>query len=99
MNIETNDTTLLIDDITELTAANSGEFKNEIRANISQFLKEIIIDCSAIEFIDSSGLGSLISINKSANEVGAELMLKSPSPTATQLLELTRLHRILKITN
>lgn len=97
MNIKTTDTTLLITGITELTAANSGSFKNDVRNSINDQIKEIVIDCNEIEFIDSSGLGSLISINKTANENGAEMSLKSPSPTAIQLLELTRLHRVLKI--
>lgn len=99
MNIETKKTTLLISGITELTAAKSTAFKNDVRDNLGDAIKEVIVDCSLIEFIDSSGLGALISVNKAADQHGAELSLKSPSPTATQLLELTRLHRVLKISN
>ncbi len=55
------------------------------------------IDLSQTRFIDSSGLGVLISLNKMIRAEGRVLKLVNPSSAAAQLIELTRLHRVFEI--
>lgn len=55
------------------------------------------IDLSMTRFIDSSGLGVLLSLNKTLRAEGRTLRLLKPSSTVAQLIELTRLHRIFEI--
>jgi len=49
----------------------------------------VVIDLSAVEFIDSSGLRSLLWASRRAKERGAEIELRSPSPGVQRLLSLT----------
>lgn len=58
----------------------------------------IVVDLSAVETIDSSGLGALISGLKAARQGGGDLRISSPSEQAIAVLELTNLNRVLKVT-
>lgn len=97
MNIETRDNTLVISALRELTAGSAAGFKSGVKSHFNSDLKNIDVDCSGLEFLDSSGLGALISTQKLAGEHGGKLRLLSPKPSVLQVLELTRLHRVFEI--
>lgn len=59
----------------------------------------IVVDLSAVETIDSSGLGALISGLKAARQGGGDLRISSPSEQVLAVLELTNLNRVLKATD
>lgn len=97
MNIERKDTTLHVSDIRELTAGGAPEVKNQLRLQFADGVVNIDLDCSTLDFVDSSGLGALISMQKLAGERGGKLRLLAPKPSVIQVLELTRLHRVFEI--
>jgi anti-sigma B factor antagonist len=97
MNIERKDTTLHVSDIRELIAGGAPEVKNQLRLQFTGGLVNIDLDCSTLDFVDSSGLGALISMQKLASERGGKLRLLTPKPSVIQVLELTRLHRVFEI--
>ncbi|MEX1104770.1 MAG: STAS domain-containing protein [Ilumatobacteraceae bacterium] len=49
----------------------------------------VVIDLSAVTFLDSSGLRTLLKIARAAGERGDEVVLRSPSAEVDRLLELT----------
>lgn len=49
----------------------------------------VVIDVSAVTFLDSSGLRTLLMIARAAGERGDAVVLRSPSPEVDRLLELT----------
>ena len=59
--------------------------------------EEVCIDLSKTRFIDSSGLGVLLTLNKNLRARGASLKLINPSSAVCQLIELTRLHRVFEM--
>jgi anti-anti-sigma factor len=59
--------------------------------------KKIIFDFSHTRFIDSSGIGALVSNHKCAQEKGIELVLKGVPPEVMVVLTMTGLDRILKL--
>jgi len=66
MKIKAQGETLNIDGIKELSAANANSFRDQVRAAMSDSLRNIQIDLSEAMFLDSCGLGALISIHKTA---------------------------------
>ncbi|TFV55447.1 anti-sigma factor antagonist [Mycobacterium sp. PS03-16] len=56
----------------------------------------VVVDLSATEFIDSSGLGALISGLKIARQAGGDLRIAAPSRQVVTVLELTNLNRVLR---
>ena len=54
----------------------------------------IIIDCGGAQFIDSTGLGLLMRMQKRCRQSGKHLVLCTVSPAVLKLLQMTRLHSI-----
>jgi anti-sigma B factor antagonist len=97
MNIEIQNTTLVISGLSELTAITATELKAAVRNQFAAGLKDIDFDCAGLGFVDSSGLGTLISLQKLAVERGGKFRLLAPGAQVLQVLELTRMHRVFEI--
>lgn len=80
-----------------LDAYNSGEFKNRITRLIEEGNINLIIDLGDVSFIDSSGLGALLSGYKNVSSHQGSLTLSGLQSQVQSLFELTRLHRVFKI--
>ncbi|KSU60682.1 anti-sigma factor antagonist [Gordonia sp. JH63] len=57
----------------------------------------IVVDLSGTDFIDSSGLGALVSGLKVARQAGGDLRIAAPTPQVVTVLELTNLNRVLRV--
>lgn len=57
----------------------------------------VLVDLHALEFLDSSGLGVLITHHKALREAGRQLVILSPSPPAERALSISGLDRVLHI--
>ncbi len=58
---------------------------------------QLVVDMGNTQFIDSSGLGGLLSSLKIAMKVHGDIRIARPRPQALTLLRLTRLHRVFQI--
>jgi len=97
MKIQQNGDTLCAGEVRELDAANARAFQEAVIDAMTDSVKNVEIDLSQTVFLDSCGLGALIALQKTMFPRGGLVRLLNPSPAAQQLLELTRLHRILEI--
>ncbi len=80
-----------------LDAHNANDLKAELLALFDQGKKNILIDLQDVRFIDSSGLGALVSGFKNAITNQGSLKLASLQPQVKSMFELTRLHRVFDI--
>ena len=53
--------------------------------------RDIIVDLTGLEFIDSSGLAALVRVRRQARHAGGDLLLAAPQRQVLRLLTLTRL--------
>ncbi len=97
MKTEVHNTILQVSEVQELTAGTANELKEEVRLRFVPELTDIELHCEGLEFVDSSGLGTLISMQKLAVLRGGSFRIINPSPSVMQVLELTQLHRIFTI--
>jgi anti-sigma B factor antagonist len=97
MKVQTNGETLNVSGIKELGAANSNVFRDQIKAEFTEPQKNIEIDMSQTTFVDSCGLGALISLHKATCNRNGMVRLMNPTAPVRQILELTRMDRIFKI--
>ncbi|WP_243156038.1 STAS domain-containing protein [Clostridium sp. C2-6-12] len=74
-----------------------AEFRTKINKLIEEGNKDFIINFSECIFIDSTGLGALVSIYKKCAEKGGSIKLKSLNPEVLKLFQLTRLDKIFDI--
>ena len=80
-----------------LDAHNSDELKGEMQKQFEAGSKNLLIDLNDVRFIDSSGLGALVSGFKNAISHQGNLKLSSLQPQVKSMFELTRLHRVFEI--
>lgn len=80
-----------------LDAHNSTELKAEILRFFEDGNLSLLIDLKNVRFIDSSGLGALVSGFKNATSRHGILKLSSLQPQVKSMFELTRLHRVFEI--
>lgn len=80
-----------------LDAHNSGELKAELARQFDEGTKDILVDLKDVRFIDSSGLGALVSGFKNAISHQGNLKLATLQPQVKSMFELTRLHRVFEI--
>jgi anti-sigma B factor antagonist len=80
-----------------LDAHNSGDLKLEMQQLFVAGKKNVLVDLLEVRFIDSSGLGALVSGFKNAISNQGNLKLSSLQPQVKSMFELTRLHRVFEI--
>ncbi len=80
-----------------LDAASVKNFKDTVSSLVKKEICNIVIDMKEVEFIDSSGLGSLVSCLRIVNNEGGDIRLSSLQNQIRSLLELTRMHRVFQI--
>jgi anti-sigma B factor antagonist len=59
---------------------------------------DVVVDLTRLDFIDSSGLGTLVGCWRRAKNAGATLTVANPNEDIRMTLELTGLDKILPIT-
>lgn len=89
---------VLIVRVTEnrLDASRAPAFKSELSSLIDDFDGKIVIDLSSVDFIDSSGLGVLVSAMKQVGSRGT-IALACMSATVKKLFSLTRMDRVFSL--
>jgi anti-sigma B factor antagonist len=78
-------------------AHNSAELKDRLLKLLEGGERYLIVDLEDVEFIDSSGLGALLSGYKNANLRSSAFALAGLRPRVRSMFELTRLHRVFDI--
>ena len=58
---------------------------------------EVVLDCTGLEFIDSSGLSVLVTNHRRLSEAGRLLVIASPPAAARRLFEIAGLDEVLTI--
>ena len=80
----------------EIDSATSEDFYAEINAIYTNDKKDIVFDCTALDFIDSTTLGTFVKIFKQLKADGNKLTLKNMRPRIKKLFEICALDRIME---
>ncbi len=79
-----------------LDAAVAIRFKDQMREIASQPAPRVILDLSCVLFLDSSGLGAIVSVMKSLTP-GRKLELAGLTPNVEKVFRLTRMDSVFTI--
>jgi anti-sigma B factor antagonist len=82
----------------QLIVSNRHELKERVAEAVDFGSKKILVDFSKTGYIDSSGLGALVSLAKKLREAGGELRLAGLNEDLRTLFELTKLDTLFSIT-
>ena len=80
-----------------LDAHNSGDLRDRILKLLENGDTQLIVDLAGVRFIDSSGLGALLSGYKNASLRSGSFVLTGLQPRVQSMFELTRLYRVFEI--
>lgn len=81
----------------EVDIFTSPEFKNKLIDLIDKNNVNIIINGEELEYIDSTGLGVLMSIYKKMQENNLKIKIKNLKPNIYKLFDITGLNKIFDI--
>jgi len=81
----------------QLIVGNRQELKEKVLAELEGGGRKFLIDFSSTGYIDSSGLGVLVSLSKKIREQGGELSLAALNDDLRTLFELTKLDTLFQI--
>lgn len=91
------DSIIEVKPIGEVDIYTSPELKNQIFSLIEERNTSIIIDGESLEYIDSTGLGVLMSIYKKMQENSLNLEIINLKPNIYKLFDITGLNKVFNI--
>lgn len=77
----------------------SAEFNNVVGAvlNTDGDEKQILLDCSQMDYIDSAGIGLLVMAHKKAVANHAKIAMINIKPSAKEILSLANLQKLIEL--
>ena len=81
----------------QLIVGNRAELKGLVQEGLDHGERKFVIDCTQTGYIDSSGLGALVSLSKKVREQGGELRIAGLNEDLRALFELTKLDTLFHI--
>jgi anti-sigma B factor antagonist len=81
----------------DLLGTKSLKAKETLLALIGEGARNIVVDLSAVVFVDSSGLGALVSALKTLRASGGDLRVCGAVAQVVTIFELTRLTKLIRI--
>ena len=83
----------------QLIVSNRHELKQKVLDAVADGERKVLVDFAETGYIDSSGLGVLVSLSKRLREEGGELRLSGLNDDLRMLFELTKLDTLFTITD
>lgn len=95
--ISRNDDITLVEVDGDLTVANREEFKRHVLQRVADGERKFLMDFADSSYIDSTGLGALVSLSRKIREAGGRLRLSGLNEDLRTLFELTKLDTVFEI--
>jgi anti-anti-sigma factor len=77
----------------------NGEFNTLVNAVLSSLNgeKQVFLDCTDLEYIDSAGLGLLVMAHKKVQESQTSIVIVSPKSSVREIFLLANLQKLIEI--
>lgn len=92
------DVTVIAVDAERLDAAAAPAFKTQVQGRLDGSARKVLLDLRRVAFMDSTGLGALVSLLKMLGKDGA-VAVAGAQPSVRRLFELTRLDSVFRLTD
>lgn len=81
----------------EVDVANAGQVRDSALKLMSTGIKHLVVDLKATEYMDSTGLGTLVGLLKRMKESGGDVVIAVARPRVKRLFEITGLIQVFRI--
>lgn len=82
-----------------LDGQNSKQLRHDVADSVAKGINMIKVDFREVSFIDSSAIGTLVTILKMVRASGGEISLYSLNNQVKMIFELTKMDQVFKISN
>ena len=90
---------VMVVDIAGELSRRASSLSNPLKELLADGRSSLILNLSALSYVDSSGLGQLITVWTSISKRGGQFILVRPSPQVRKQLEITKLDTVFTILN
>jgi anti-anti-sigma factor len=97
VSVESSDGVVTLALAGDLDLAGVPALRDAVAAAVSGAVHQIVLDCTLLSFIDSSGLGCLVEIRNRASEQGGTLILANVPVAAARTITIAGLADVLGI--
>ena len=87
----------LIELIGDLDIYNNKKFKEKLADIYEELDKDLVVDCSRLEYIDSTGIGSFISLLKLTRDEEKEITVKNLKKNIKKVFKITDLDKLFNL--
>lgn len=77
----------------DMVAATLPELRLKVRGIVAEGVRELVIDLSDVQMVDSSGIGLLIAAHNSLCKTGGQLAITNASAELLELFKTLRMHQ------
>lgn len=88
---------LIIEIYGTINLVNSNSFLKEILNILEYKFKYYVLDFTNLDFIDSVGLSTLITISQKLNECGSKLIILNPKSSIMIVLKITKINQKISV--
>ena len=78
---------------TDIVADSVPELRSKMREVVGEGIRELVVDLTNVEMVDSTGIGLLISAHNSLRKLGGTLAVIHASPEILELFQSMRIHQ------
>lgn len=94
-DLETMDTTLVIRPEGRLDLVAAPELRELVAKSVASGVVKIVVDLHGVDFLDSSGLGALVTGLKTTRQAGGNLRIARATEQTLIVLDLTMMQQVL----
>ncbi|KAA5607326.1 STAS domain-containing protein [Roseospira marina] len=98
-NITTEGTATVLHLSEQLVDADRAAFDTVLSRVLSSRPPRVIVDFSGLHYMDSAGLGLLLTLRERARAAGAEVVLRNPTGAVRDMLQLARFDTLFSVVN
>ena len=88
---------VMVVDIAAELSRRTSSLSNRLKELLADGRSNLILNLSALSYVDSSGLGQLITVWTSIGKRGGQFILLQPSPQVSKQLEITKLDTVFAV--
>lgn len=96
-SVDWKDATAIVSATGDIDMSSSVAFQQEVLKILNSNPQRIVISLHGVNYMDSSGLASLVKLLSRSRKTGAKIVLAGLNPRVKSLFEITRLNGIFKI--
>ena len=81
----------------ELSATQCGEVERELRELLGAGRTRVVLDCAALGFVASAGLGTLVGLQKFSRQTDGSICMAAARAPIVSLMKMTRLETVIPL--